>query len=162
MRRITAPEVQELRRRTGAGITACKRALEASDGDVERAIGALRLQGIALAERRETRPAREGCIGTYVHHDGRLAAIVELNCETDFVARTDEFLALARWLAEHVAGTEATTPDVDALLAQPWIREPATSIADLVAETSGRLGERVRVRRFARFALRETADAGCA
>ena len=103
MTQITAQQVQELRRRTGAGMMACKSVLTTTSGDLDRAVEMLRKEGIAKAESRTVRVTGEGRIGSYVHHNGRIAAIVEVNCETDFVARTDEFQTLVRNLAEQVA-----------------------------------------------------------
>ncbi|MEP6989458.1 MAG: elongation factor Ts [bacterium] len=100
---ITSTQVQELRRRTGAGMMACKAVLSATGGDIDRAVEVLRKQGIAKAESRETRPVGEGTIGSYVHHTSRIGAMVALACETDFVARTEAFRTLARQLAEQVA-----------------------------------------------------------
>jgi elongation factor Ts len=106
MSQITAQLVQELRRRTGAGMMACKSVLTATAGDLDRAVEVLRKQGIAKAESRESRTTGEGTIGFYLHHNGKIAALVELDCETDFVARTDEFRTLARLLAEQVAAAD--------------------------------------------------------
>jgi elongation factor Ts len=101
---IPAETVKELRERTGAGFMDCKRALEESGGDVDRAVALLRERGQAAAARKAGREAREGVIGTYVHPGGRLGVIIEVNCETDFVARTDDFQKLVRDLAMQVAG----------------------------------------------------------
>jgi elongation factor Ts len=103
---ITAEQVNELRKKTGAGIMDCKRALEASEGDLERALVHLRKEGMARADARMSRPTAEGVIASYVHAGGRIGVLVELNCETDFVARTEEFQALARELAMQVAAED--------------------------------------------------------
>lgn len=100
---IGAKQVKELRDRTGAGMMDCKRALKETDGDMEKAVDLLRSKGAAKAAKREGRSANEGTIGTYVHHNGNVGVMVELNCETDFVAKTDDFLELARDLAMHIA-----------------------------------------------------------
>jgi elongation factor Ts len=100
---ITAEEVQELRRRTGAGIMDCKRALTECEGDMEKAATLLRKQGQARADARMSRATSEGVVASYIHAGGRIGVIVEVNCETDFVARTDEFQVLARNLAMHIA-----------------------------------------------------------
>jgi len=104
---ITAEQVQELRRKTGAGIMDCKRALTECEGDTEKAITLLRKQGQARADARMSRAASEGITASYIHAGGRIGVLVEVNCETDFVARTDEFQALAHNLAMHIA---AETP----------------------------------------------------
>ena len=111
---FTAKQVQELRQRTGAGMMDCKRALEETNGDVEKAIEYLRRKGIAKAEKRAEREATEGQIGSYIHHNGKVGVLVEVNCETDFVARNEEFKALVRSIAEHVAaGVPAVPLSVD-------------------------------------------------
>ena len=104
MAEITASAVKELRERTGAGMMDCKRALVESDGDVEKAVALLRERGLAAAAKRAGREAREGVVGSYIHPGGRVGVIIEVNCETDFVARTDEFQKLVRDLAIQVAG----------------------------------------------------------
>jgi elongation factor Ts len=101
---ISPAQIKVLRDQTGAGVMDCKRALEASNGDVDAAVAYLREQGMVSARNKAGREAREGVIGSYIHHGSRLGALVELNCETDFVARTDDFQQLARELAMQVAG----------------------------------------------------------
>jgi elongation factor Ts len=100
---FTAKDVSELRARTGAGMMECKRALEETQGNMEKAIEHLRAKGIAKAEKRAGRVASEGIVGYYVHHNGKVGVLVEVNCETDFVARTDDFKNLAKMIAEHIA-----------------------------------------------------------
>jgi elongation factor Ts len=112
---ISAESVKQLRELTGAGFMDCKRALEETDGDVERAVGLLRERGIASAAKKSGREAREGAIGSYIHTGGRVGVLIEVNCETDFVARTDEFQRLVRDLAIQVAGLAPLYPDVDAI-----------------------------------------------
>ena len=101
---ISPAEIKALRDKTGAGVMDCKRALEASGGDLDAAIAYLREQGLATARDKASREAREGVISAYIHHGSRLGVLLELNCETDFVARTDDFQQLARELAMQVAG----------------------------------------------------------
>ena len=103
---FTAKDVQELRRRTGAGMMECKKALEETAGDMDKAVEYLRTKGIAKAEKRAGRTTSEGVITSYIHPPGKIGALVELNCETDFVARTDEFQQLARDIALHVASAD--------------------------------------------------------
>lgn len=105
MAEITAQMVKELRGATGAGVLDCKTALNEHDGDFDRAVQYLREKGLAAAEKKSSREATEGLIGTYVHHDSKVAAMVELNCETDFVARTEQFQTLARNLAMHIVAS---------------------------------------------------------
>jgi elongation factor Ts len=110
---ITAKMVQELRARTGAGMMDCKKALEATGGDIEKAIEALRASGAAKADKRAGRSVSEGVIGSYIHHNGKIAVLVEINCETDFVARTDDFQQLGKWIAEHIAAAAPIAVDKD-------------------------------------------------
>jgi elongation factor Ts len=110
---FTAKDVAELRARTGAGMMDCKKALEENNGDIDKAVEYLRKKGIAKAEKRADRAVKEGYVGHYLHHNGKLAVLVELNCETDFVARTDDFKNLARSLAEHVAAAAPIAVDRD-------------------------------------------------
>jgi elongation factor Ts len=149
VQQVTVAQLRELRNMTGAGMMDCRAALEATNGHVEQAATLLRENAAAEAARRASRAAPEGLVGSYVHHNRKLAALVELRCETDFVARTDVFRTLLGRLAEHVA---ASAPEkIDELLAQPWVREPSRTIADLIDEASATLGERVELRRFVRF-----------
>src|SRR5687767_10924051 len=99
---ITAKEVGELRQRTGAGMMDCKAALEETKGDMDAAIELLRKKGVAKADKRAGRTASEGLVGSYIHHNGRIGVLVEVNCETDFVARTDDFKGLVKSIAEHI------------------------------------------------------------
>jgi elongation factor Ts len=105
MASFSAKDVAALRARTGAGMMDCKKALEETGGDLEKAVDLLKQRGIAKAEKRSERGALEGLIGHYVHFNGKVAVLVEVNCETDFVARTDDFQNLVRDLAQHIAGT---------------------------------------------------------
>jgi elongation factor Ts len=110
---INAKDVKKLRDMAGAGMMDCKKALTEADGDLDKAVDILRARGAAKAAKRAEKSANEGIIGSYIHHDNRTAVIIELNCETDFVANTDQFKALARDLAMHVASTSplAISPD---------------------------------------------------
>jgi elongation factor Ts len=113
MAKITAEAVRALRERTGAGMMDCKRALEDSGGDLEQAVAVLRERGLAAAARKADREARDGLIGSYIHTGGRVGVLIEVNCETDFVARTDEFQKLVRDLAIQVAATYPRWVSVD-------------------------------------------------
>jgi elongation factor Ts len=172
---VTANQVKELREKSGAGIMECKRALEQVDGDVSRAIDLLKQQGLAKADKKTGRAASQGLIEPYIHGAGRIGSIVEVNCETDFVARTPEFRELAHDLAMQVAATSPiyiSSDEVPAsawteleqehggrdkaaavvvLLEQPFIKDPKLTVRDLVRERIGKLGENIVVRRFARF-----------
>ena len=110
---ISAKEVSELRQRTGAGMMDCKKALEATKGDMDAAVEHLRKSGAAKADKRADREVREGLIGSYIHFTGKIGVMVEVNCETDFVARTDDFKALVKHIAEHIAAAAPIAVDKD-------------------------------------------------
>ena len=132
----------------------CRQALEQAEGNIEQAVEQLRRQAAAEAAKRAAHITGEGRVDSYIHHDAKVGALVEVNCETDFVARTNHFRSLVRYVAEQVAATPAEALETEgALLEQPWIRDPSRTIGDLVSETSARVGENVRVRRFTRFRI---------
>ncbi len=144
----------------------CKKALEKCSGNIEAATKLLREQGLAVAAKKASRVASQGLVEVYVHAGGRIGAMVEVNCETDFVARTDEFKKLAHELAMQVAAInpqyvsaedvpagEQVNPTEVCLMQQPYIRDPQRTINDLLVETIAKTGENIRVRRFARFEL---------
>jgi elongation factor Ts len=112
---FTAKDVGELRQRTGAGMMDCKKALTEANGDMDKAVEILRKSGAAKADKRAGRVAKEGLVGSYIHHNGKLGVIVEVNCETDFVARNDEFKNLVKTLAEHIAAAAPIAVDKDAV-----------------------------------------------
>ncbi len=153
---ITAKDVAELRARTGAGMMACKKALEEAGGDMEAAVDILRKKGIAKADKRADRAASEGQIVTWTSPDASVGAMIELNCETDFVGRNDEFVALAKQVAEHV-GHDAAVDGLVAVgaeggyLATPWHADKSRTIGEVVKAASAKTGEKVELRRVARF-----------
>ena len=194
---ISAEQVKELRERTGAGFMDCKKALTEADGDLDRATSILRERGLAAAAKKSSREAREGLISSYIHTGGRVGVLIEVNCETDFVARTDEFQKLVRDLAVQVAGLapkyveqeSIPPPDLEAkktelladesvqskpeairsqivdgqlkkwfaqvcLLDQPF-RDEERNVGALITDRIATIGENIRVRRFARYALGE-------
>jgi elongation factor Ts len=120
---ITAQDVKALRERTGAGMMECKKALVEADGDIEKAIEALRVKGIAKAEKRGERAASEGTVQSYIHANGKIGVLVEVDCETDFVARNDDFVAFARDLALHVAAAAPVAVDESGVPAEEIERE---------------------------------------
>ena len=143
-----------------------KRALEESNGNMVKAEAILSEKGLASAARKSDRATSEGLVVSYIHTGGRVGALVELNCETDFVARTDEFSSLGRNLAMQIAAMNPlyvgrdTLPedagdveDQDLLLEQEYIRDSSMKISELVKESIGKLGENIRIRRFSRFEL---------
>ena len=202
MAEITAAAVKALREKTGAGMMECKNALSEAAGNEEQAIEILRKRGLASAKKREGRIAAEGAVGSYIHMGGKVGVLVEVNCETDFVARTDEFQALVRDVAMHVAAAEpryvsrdevpadvldkerdiargqakndpknANKPEQviekivegrlnkfyeeSVLLDQPFVKDPAKTVNDLLTEKIASTGERITVRRFARYKMGE-------
>ena len=153
---VPAKDVADLRARTGAGMMDCKKALEESNGDITRAIEILRTKGIAKAEKRAGRTASEGRIVVKIADDGQVASIVEVNSETDFVARNDEFAAIAHSLAEHVfdeSGLDSAVHNAaeGTVLGQAFHRDASKTVQDVVQEASAKTGENVVLRRYARF-----------
>ena len=167
--KITTNQVKKLRAKTKAGVMDCRRALEASKGDLKKAEKWLLEKGMARAEKRADREVSHGVVGTYSHHDGSIGSLIALACETDFVARTDEFKELAHQLAMQVAAMtpEFISPedipdeadDIEAeeacLLLQPYIKNPDMTIQDIIDETIVKVGENIKVGRFARFEVGE-------
>ena len=133
-KKITASDVKKLRDMTGAGMMDCKRALTETEGDLEKAIDLMRAKGAAKAAKRAEKSANEGTIGSYVHFDSRTAVIVELNCETDFVANTDDFKALAKDLALHVASMAPMAVSHDEIPAEVIERERAVYVEQVKEE----------------------------
>ena len=193
---ISPKDVSELRARTGAGMMDCKRALEESGGDMDKAAEILRKKGIAKAEKRAGRVASQGLVVSYIHHNQQVGVLLELNSETDFVARNESFGQLARDIALHIASADpigVNPEDVPAemldrerriaeeqvaaegkpenirakivegklkkfvaertLLEQPFVRNDKITVGELIKEASGKLGEAITVRRFARFQI---------
>ncbi|HWP29327.1 MAG TPA: elongation factor Ts [Chloroflexota bacterium] len=162
---VTAQQVMALRERTGAGVMECRRALLDAGGDMDRAAELLRQRGLERAEQKAGREARQGLIEAYIHAGGRIGAMVELNCETDFVARTPQFRELAHELAMQVAAMNPSrigdeSPDGEtavesgtSLLDQPYIRDSSKTVRELIKEHIASFGENIVVRRFARFEL---------
>lgn len=165
---VTVEQIRSLREQTGAGIMECKQALEDNEGDLNKATEALRLKGFAQAARRADRATTEGVIEAYIHTGGRVGALVELGCETDFVARTPEFRSLAHDLAMQVAAMAPAYVDADemeegdtrpaaqvTLLRQPFIKGSGSSVEDTIKEVAAKVGENIRVRKITRLALGE-------
>jgi elongation factor Ts len=202
MAEVTAGAIKALREKTGAGMMECKKALTEAAGSEERAIEILRERGLASAKKKEGRVATEGVVGSYIHMGGKVGVLVEVNCETDFVARGEEFQQLVKDIAMHIAAAEpryvaredvagetldkereiaraqakndpknANKPDqvVDkivegrlnkfyeefVLLDQPFIKDPAKTVGELVTEKVAKTGEKVTIRRFARYKMGE-------
>lgn len=202
MAEITANGIRSLREKTGAGMMDCKSALTEADGNEEQAIEALRKRGLASAQKKVGRIAAEGAVGSYIHMGGKVGVLVEINCETDFVARTPEFQQLVKDVAMHVAAAEprfvsrdeVSTEALDkereiaaaqakndpknankpaqviekivegrlnkffeetVLLDQPFVKDPAKTVGDLVIEKTAETGEKISIRRFARYKMGE-------
>jgi elongation factor Ts len=202
MAEITASAIKSVREKTGAGMMECKTALTEANGSEEQAIEILRKRGLASARKKEGRIAAEGAVGSYIHMGGKVGVLVEINCETDFVARTDEFQQLIKDIAMHIAASEprfvsrdevqadaldkereiaraqakndpknANKPDqvIDkivegrlnkfyeeaVLLDQPFVKDPAKTIGDLIQEKTAQTGERISIRRFTRYKMGE-------
>ena len=165
---VSVELVRNLRDQTGAGIMDCKDALEKSDGDMEKAVLALREKGVASVAKRAGKDTNEGVIDTYLHTGGRVGAIVELGCETDFVARTEEFQKLAHEIAMQIAAMAPLYVDADeieegdtrppaqiTLMQQPFIKNSSSSVGEMVKELAAKVGENIRVVRFSRLAVGE-------
>jgi len=163
----TAEDVKRLRELTNAGVMDCKRALDEASGNVDRAVEILKERGVASAAKRSSRETSQGLVDSYIHAGGRIGVLVEVNCETDFVARTDAFKQLVHDVAMQIAGipttvaiTEEELPadaegsvEETVLLKQPFIRNSSQTIEQLVQEAIAQTGENIRIRRFARFEL---------
>ena len=198
---ITAAMVKDLRDRTGTGVMECKSALVEAKGDIKEAVGILRKRGLSAGANKAHRATQEGQVGSYIHVGGRIGVIVEVNCETDFVGRTDDFQQLVKDVCMHVAASaprfvsrEEIDPGVleaeraiyreqaaasgkppqiidriidgklekfyveACLLEQPFVKDPDVTVKDLVSSYIAKLGENIRVRRFARFVLGESTE----
>ena len=171
---ISAACIKELREQCGAGFMDCRTALMKTDGDIDKALEILKEQGFAKAAKKADRAADQGLVEAYIHCGGRIGAMVEVNCETDFVARTDEFKALAHNIAMQVAAMnppyiseddipadmpEAERAELDVttacLLNQAYIKDPTLTIKDIIVENVAKMGENIKVSRIARFDLSE-------
>jgi elongation factor Ts len=202
MAEITSAAVKSLREKTGAGMMECKKALTEADGNEEQAVEILRKRGVATAGKKAGRVAAEGAVGSYIHMGGKVGVLVEVNCETDFVARTDEFQSLVKDIAMHIAAAEpryVTREEVPSdildkereitraqiandpknankpeqviekivegrlnkfyeeavLVDQPFVKDPAKTINELLTEKIAKTGERITVRRFSRYKMGE-------
>jgi elongation factor Ts len=163
---ITTQMIKELREQCGAGIMDCRSALVYTEGDVEKALAYLKEKGLIKAQKKADRVTMQGLVEAYIHTAGRIGALVEVNCETDFVARTSDFKCLAHDIAMQVAAlspkyiSKEEIPvgtDVDpveaCLLSQPFIKDPTQTVSDLITATVAKTGENIRVRRFIRYEL---------
>lgn len=162
--KVSTEDIKELREKSGAGVMECRNALVAAEGQIEKALEILKTQNLVKVEKKKTRTAAQGLVECYIHAGGRIGAMIEINCETDFVARTDLFRELAHNVAMQVAAMEPecvsqdqlpagreVDPKVACLMLQPYIRDQAITIQDLVNQAIAKLGENIRISRFARF-----------
>ena len=163
---ISTEMIKELREQSGAGIMDCRSALLGTDGDMEKALEFLKEKGLLKAQKKAGRATDQGLIEAYIHTAGRIGAMIEVNCETDFVARTDEFKELAHCLAMQVAAMSPQyvseeeipegsddEPQESCLLLQPYIKDPAKTVKDIIVETIAKVGENIRVSRFIKYEL---------
>lgn len=149
--KVTTDLIKKLRGTTGISVGECKRALEEARGDMEKAIAILRKKGAAIAAKKAGRVLGSGYIYAYLHGEGKIGAMVELKCETDFVAKNEIFKNLAKEIAMQIA---ATAPEnTEALLKEPFIRNPETTVVSLIEEATQKTGEKIEIGRFARFEL---------
>ena len=164
--KIPTVKIKELRDQSGAGIMDCRNALLETKGNMEKALQTLKQRSLFQAQKKAKRSTTQGLIEVYIHTRGHIGAMVEVNCESDFVARTDEFKELAHHLAMQVAAMPPQfisreevpegvniEPQVACLLLQPYIKDPDKTVQDIITETIAKVGENIKVSRFARFEL---------
>lgn len=151
---VSIDDIRRLRQVTGVGMTDAKKALVDAGGDFDRALEEMKKKGLAKAGKRLDHEVRSGLIGSYVH-DGKIGVLVEVNCETDFVAKTDEFKDLVKDLCLHVAASDPA--DVKELMEQEFVKDPSKSIDQYVKEHVAKLGENIVVAKFTRMVLGETS-----
>ena len=149
MANITSQMVKELREMTQAGMMDCKKALIEADGDMDKAVEWLREKGLAAAAKKAGRIAAEGVVTSYISDDAKVGVVVEVNCETDFVAKTDNFINFSKNVAKHIAA--ANPADVDELMNQKFVDDESKTITDLVSDATVSIGEKISIRRFARY-----------
>ncbi|MES2202729.1 MAG: translation elongation factor Ts [Patescibacteria group bacterium] len=149
---ISAEAVKELRDKTGVSMMECKKALEEAGGDMEKALGILRERAVVQAGKKSDRVLGAGTVQSYIHNTGQVGAMVLLSCETDFVSKNDEFMALARDIAMHVSAMRPA--NTEELLAQQYIKDPSKTIGDLLNGAVQKFGERTTVSDFACFAVK--------
>lgn len=149
MANFTAKDVMALREMTGAGMMDCKKAMVETDGDVDKAVELLREKGLAAAAKKAGRIAAEGAVGSYLSDDKKVGAVVEVNCETDFVGKTDEFTDFVKDVAAHIVSENPA--DVDALLAQKFTSDNSVTVEEAVTAKVAKIGEKISIRRFTRY-----------
>ena len=143
--------VRKLRALCGASISSCKKALEETNGDMDKALDVLRREGVEIADKKSLRKTHAGVVDAYVHSDRRLGVLIEVKCETDFVARNEEFRAFAHELAMQAAA--GAPENMEELLKQPFIKDPKKTVGDYVKEMIAKFGENMEVTKFSRLEL---------
>jgi elongation factor Ts len=144
--------ISKLREQTGAGIMDVKRALEVANGDENKALENLKIRGIAIAEKKQAeRETKDGLIDSYIHNNGKTGALIKLTCETDFVAKNEEFKNLAHDIAMQV--TAMNPANLEELLEQSFIKNPEKKISDLITEATAKLGEKIELKKIIRFEI---------
>lgn len=153
MMTISASDIKRLREETSCGVIDCKKALDQAKGDFAKAKELLRQRGLEMAAKKSDRAAKEGRVESYIHAGNKIAVIVEVNCETDFVARNEDFIKFTKELAMHIA---AMSPEnVEGLLAQPFVRDASKTIKDMLNDLVAKIGENIMVGRFVRYKVGE-------
>lgn len=150
---VSVEQIKSLREKTGLGIHDVKHALEEAGGNEEKAMAILKEKGLSTVAKKASRSTNQGLIDTYIHGAGRIGAMVEVNCETDFVARTDDFKYFVHEIALQVASMNPE--NVDELLDQPYFRDPSKTVKDLLTDIIAKLGENMKIGRIVRFELGE-------
>ena len=148
---IATEQIKKLREKTNLSIIECKKSLEEAKGDEKKALEILSKKGAAKAIKKSEREAKQGLVEAYIHNNGRVGVILELNCETDFVARNDQFKKLAHDLAMHIAAMESN--DIESLLKEPFIKDASKTVKDLLIETIAKLGENIKLGKFVRLEI---------
>lgn len=148
---ITAQQIKELREKTGVSVSVCKRALEEASGDTEKALAVLQRESAKSAEKKADRALVSGVVEAYVHNNKKVGVILELKSESDFVSGNEEFRALAKDIAMHIAASAPS--DLNELLGQPYIKNPAVTIKELLNHAVQKFGEKIEISRFARYNL---------
>ena len=149
---ITSDMVKELRDKTGVSVMECKKALVEAAGDMQKALEVLSVRAVATAGKKADRTLGAGTVAAYIHNAGQVGALVELSCETDFVSKNEEFIALARDIAMHVSAMRPA--DTAELLAQPFIKDPSKTVADLISGATQKFGERTELTQFSCFSIK--------
>lgn len=148
---ITSEQIKKIRDKTGYSVIECKNALEETNGDEEKTLNILEKKGKEKADKKSERETKQGLIDTYIHANGRIGVILEINCETDFVARNEKFKELAHDISMHIAAMN--TQNSEELLSQPFIKDESKTIKDLITEAVAKLGENIKIGKFFRLEI---------